>query len=236
MVSEQRIFNAGPSPWQHIQDADPALLDRLTPLPSRVIVPRIPLLVDQDGTGTCVAHAAYILYGHAYKTKYGAFPAIGEQEILAFYDLCKKVDADPDPYRYKGTWLTTALRVMRGSGYPLANGARGPKIIGYEFVGYDADSIRRSLAQHQTPVMYRIDWDYTWLSLPPSRIMLTPSGHILGGHALSSFGYDDAVAGGSDADRNSWGKWSSGGNGNCYFPYTMKEGHGLEAWRVTGIM
>jgi hypothetical protein len=237
LLSSQRIFNVPRTPLSEIHTEVTAMLDRIAALPSRVIVPRIPLLTNQDGYGTCVAQAAYILYGHAFKTKYGRFPAIGQDQIFAFYDLCKKVDGDPDPYRFKGTWLLTALRVMRGSGFPLADGTRGPKITGYEFVGWNADDIRRSLAQQQTPVLFRIDWDYKWMSLPPSRIMNVPSGHILGGHAMASFGYDDSVAGGSDADRNSWGRWSSGGNGNCYFPYGYKNAPtaGLEAWRVNGI-
>lgn len=231
----QRILNAFPTPASEIRVESATTIDRAVPMAARVIVPSIPLLVDQGDTGTCVAHAAYILYGHHFKQRYGKFPAIGEPEILKFYDLCKQVDHDPDPDRTHGTWLVTALRTMAGSGWPLANGKRGPRITGFEYVGDDYDTVKVAIAQYGDPILYRVDWDAGWFPLPANKIVRPPIGQIVGGHAMADFGYDDHINQQSDADRNSWGKWSSGGNGNCYFRGSYKASHGLEAWRVTGI-
>jgi hypothetical protein len=234
----QRILNAVPTPADEIKIEPVVTLDRALVMPPRLILPNIPPLQDQGATGTCVAHAAYVVYQHAHKSKYGRFAAIGEPEILRFYDLCKKVDGQPDPGRSMGTWLLTALRVMAGSGYPLANGTRGPRITGYEFVGDDYHDTRRAMAQYGSPILFRVDWDANWMYLPSSRIVKRPVGQIVGGHAMASFGYDDNLSGttaDADADRNSWGKWSVNGNGSCYFRSDWKIGHGLEAWRVIGI-
>lgn len=235
----QRILNAEPTPTSEIAVEPVVALDRVTPPPPRLVVPYIPPLVDQGGTGTCVAHAAYILYGHAYRRKYGRFPLITEPSILKFYDLCKKVDGQPDPNRVMGTWLLTALRVMAGSGFPLDDGSRGPRITGYEYIGDDYQDGKRALAQYQTPLLYRINWDAQWMYLPSTRIVKAPIGQTIGGHALSTFMYDDNLLGRpsdeADGDRNSWGRWSLNGNGNCYFRDNYKQGRGLEIWRVKGI-
>ncbi len=234
-----RVLNAGPTPPDEIRVEETVALDRTLVIPPKLVTPFIPPLVDQGGTGTCVAHAAYVVYGQAYKRKYGRFPAITEPSILAFYDLCKKVDGDPDPERMHGTWLLTALRVMAGSGFPLDDGSRGPRITGYEYVGDDYLDTKLAMAQYGTAIFYRIDWDYNWMYLPKSRILKAPIGMSIGGHALADFGYDDALLAtpgdAADADRNSWGAWSSGGNGNCYFRDHYKASAGLECWRVKGI-
>jgi hypothetical protein len=232
----QRLLNAVSTPQNEIRVEPVVTLDRALILPSRVVVPMIPPTQDQGGTGTCVAHAAYVLYAHHYKTKYGHFPLIGEPEILAFYDLCKIVDHDPDPDRTHGTWLVTALRVMAGSGWPLADGTRGPRITGYGYIGNSYADTKRALAQYNDPILFRVDWDANWMALPPNRVLRAPVGHIIGGHAMGDFGYDDSINLASDADKNSWGKWSTNGNGNCYFRGAYKEAANLESWRVTGIM
>jgi hypothetical protein len=234
----QRILNAERTPIAEIKTEPLVTLDRTLTLPTRVIVPMIPPLMDQGITGSCVAHAAYILYGHHYKQRYGRFPLIGEPEILKFYDLCKKVDGEPDPERIKGTYLLTALRVMAGSGWPLADGTRGPKITGYEYVGDDYMDVKRSIAQYNDPILFAIPWDANWISLPANRVLKRPVGQWIGAHAMADFGYDDnhAVAGEAYADRNSWGRWSSGGNGMAYIRDEYKQLWWLEAWRVKGIL
>jgi len=235
----QRILNVGPSSPLEIRVEETVVLDRALVLPEKKVVPFIPPLVDQEQTGTCVAHAAYILYGHAYKRKYGHFPPITEKSILAFYDLCKKVDHDPDPGRSHGTTLLTALRTMAGSGFPFDDGTRGPRITGYEYVGDDYNDVKLALAQFDTPVLFRLNWDANWMYLPTSKIVKPPVGQIIGGHAMADFGFDDNLLAVYDAlsyaDRNSWGKWSLNGNGNCYFKAAYKKDHGLEAWRVKGV-
>ncbi len=234
----QRILNADPTPPEEIKTEPVVTLDRAIVIPSRLVLPNIPPLMDQEG-GTCVAHAAYVLYGHHFKQKYGHFPAIGEPEILKFYDLCKKVDGQPDPNRIYGTTLLTALRTMAGSGYPLADGSRGPHISGYQYVGDDYNDTRLAMAQYRDPILFRVNWDANWMYLPVSRILKAPVGQWIGGHAMADYGYDDNLAGGTadaDADRNSWGKWSVNGNGSCYFRAEYKAKAYLEAWRVTGIL
>ena len=229
----QRILNAEPTPIGEIRNEQPAPLDRLASVtPGRVLLPNIPPVTDQGSEGTCVAHAAGGVYSWWYRQRYGKFPAIDQR---AFYDLCKKIDGQPDPERMLGTYLLTALRVMRGSGYPLVGGGRGPKITGYLYVGSVFDDLQRAIDQMRSPVLFRLDWDANWMYLPASRIVKAPVGQYIGGHALYSIGFDDSVNGESAIDRNSWGAWSSGGNGTCYFADRYKDTHGLEGWIVTGI-
>ena len=229
----QIIFNAKPTPASEIATEQRATLDLVT-LPSRVVVPMIPPRMNQEG-GTCVAHQAYVLYSHHYKQKHGRFPAIGEPEILKFYDLCVQVEGGNDPYRQFGIFMVTAFRVMRGSGFPLANGKRGPKITGFEYVGATYDAIRRSLGQYNDPVGVAFDYDANWMACPANRILRPPVGHSVGGHAEGAFVYDDAygLAGEVACLVNSWGKW--GPNGTAYIKDEYLAGRWVEAWRVTGI-
>lgn len=232
----QRILNAVPTPEAEITGEQRATLDLVT-LPVRKIVGMIPPRQDQGGTGTCVAHAAYILYGHHFKAKYGRFPLIGEPEILRFYDMCVAVEGRTDPERAFGIFSVTAMRVMKGSGWPLADGKRGPRIKGYEYVGNGYQQVRQSIAQYDDPVYVAMSWDAAWMGLPPSRILKVPVGQMIGGHALGAFGYDDAhpVAREALALMNSWGRWSAKGNGMCYQRDEYTTDRWFEAWRVTGM-
>lgn len=235
----QRIMVAPATDPADIRKEAQAPLDRAATFPSRILLGNKPVTLDQEG-GTCVAHAAYGVYSWWFKTKYGHFPAIGEQEVLKFYDLCKKVDGQPDPTRVMGTTLLTALRTMAGSGFPLANGQRGPHITGYHYVGSTAGSGRLALAQFMSPILFRINWDANWFSLPTNRVLKAPIGQVVGGHAMYEIGYDLSVntaAQGADIDPNSWGAWSNGGNGICYFgeAYKNRSQAQYECWQVTGI-
>lgn len=233
----QRILNAQPSEPSEVEKEEQAQLDRAATFPVRVVLTGVPPVRDQGNTGTCVAHGAYGVYSWWYKRKHGAFPPIGEASILAFYDLCKKVDGQPDPNRIYGTSALTALRVMAGSGYPLDNGTRGPKITGYHYVGPKAHDGRLALAQFGSPVMFSIGWDANWFYLPTSHILKAPVGQLVGGHLMYEYGYDLAVTTGCDLDRNSWGAWSSDGFPSCYFPERYKDSPDTwyECWQVTGI-
>lgn len=233
----QRILNAQPSPLDEIAKEEQAQLDRAATFPARIVLGGVPPARDQGNTGTCVAHAAYGLYAWWYKRKYGSFPAIGEEAILAFYDLCKRIDGDPDPGRTHGTTLLTALRVMKGSGFPLDGGGRGPKVSGYHYVGPKAHDGRLALAQFGSPILFALGWDANWFYLPTTHILKRPVGQIVGGHAMYDYGYDLGVTTGCDISRNSWGPWSSDGFTGCYFAETYKDGPGYwyECWQVTGI-
>jgi len=229
----QRILNVVPSPEAQIAEEERATLD-LVAWPSRVVVGMIPPRMNQEG-GTCVAHMAYVLYSHKFKEKYGRFPAIGEPEILKFYDLCLKVEGRTDPERMQGIYMTTAFRVMRGSGFPLADGKRGPHATGFQFVGNTYDEIKRSIAQYNDPVGVALSWDANWMSCPPTKVLRPPVGQIIGGHAFAAFVYDDnySTAGQVECNVNSWGlHW--GPNGTFY----LKDDYynrWIEAYRLTGI-
>jgi hypothetical protein len=199
-------------------------------------VPMIPPRMDQGATGTCVAHMAAVLYMHHFKQKYGRFPAIGEPEILKFYDMCVAVEGGNDPYRQFGIWMTTAFRVMRGSGFPLADGKRGPHTTGFQVVGNTYDEIKRSLALYNDPVGMALSWDANWMSCPASKVLRPPVGQDIGGHAFAAFVYDDAygTAGEVKGNVNSWGlHW--GPNGTFYLRDEYMVGRWVEAYRVTGI-
>jgi len=231
----QRIFNVEPSPEAQIAEEERATLD-LVAWPSRVVVPMIPPRMNQQG-GTCVAHMAYVVYSHKYKEKYGRFPLIGEPEILKFYDLCLKVEGRSDPERMQGIYMTTAFRVMRGSGFPLADGTRGPKAAGFQFVGNTFGEIKRSIAQYNDPVGLALSWDANWMSCPTSKILRPPVGQIIGGHAFAAFVYDDnySTAGPVECNVNSWGlHW--GPNGTFYLKDEYYGGRWVEAYRLTGIL
>lgn len=232
----QRIFNADPTPIGDISGEVAAPIDRAAPLSPRKQILPVPARLDQGATGTCVAMAARMVYCHAFRLKYGKWPAIGVPEVFAFYHLVRQaVNAPPDPGMGQGLTLQWALRTMKGSGYPLASGKRGPKITGYEYVGSTTDDAQRAVDQFSVPVLYRLDWDANWLYLARNRVLKAPVGHTVGGHAMSGWGYDIEVAGSSDIDANSWGKWSVDGSGMCYFPDAYKADRGLEIWRVVGI-
>jgi len=229
----QRILNVRPSPDAHIAETERATLDLVT-LPSRVVVGMIPPRMDQGATGTCVAHMAYVLYSHKFKEKYGRFPAIGEPEILKFYDMCVAVEGRTDPDRAFGIWMTTAFRVMKGSGFPLADGTRGPHTTGFQFVGNTYAEIKRSIAQYNDPVGVALSWDANWFVCPASKVLRPPVGQDAGGHAFGMFVYDDAyqTAGEVECGVNSWGKW--GPNGTFYLRDDYFN-RWVEAYRVTGI-
>lgn len=237
----KRPIVAPPSPPEAFETARHASLERASATAlSRILLPGVPARIDQQG-GTCVAHAARIVYGWWYRKLTGRVAPIGEDATLRFYDLCKRVDGDVDPDRTHGTTLWTALRVMRGSGFPLDDGTRGPHIAGYEYVGNDATAVRASLVDHRSPVLWRIDFDQRWLYLPASRILRAPGGTIIGGHAMAAVGFDDTIDApgpieGADIDANSWVPWSGYWGGICYFPGAYKTpARGFEAWRVIGL-
>lgn len=230
----QRILNAPVSPAVEVAVEPIAKLDRGGAVPDRLVLPNVPPLVDQGQTGTCVAHAAYGVYNWAYRQRYGAFAKL---DIMAFYDLCKQVDHDPDPGRWHGTTLLTALRVMAGSGFPLVGGGRAPRIGGYHYIGDDWADVQYALEQYRQPIFWRVDWDANWMYLPRSRVLKAPVGQAIGGHALYTFGYDKSVNQSADLDRNSWGPWSVAGNGSCYFADRFKtHERSVEAWQITSIL
>jgi hypothetical protein len=190
--------------------------------------------MNQEG-GTCAAHMAYVLYSHKFKEKYGYFPKIGEPQILQFYDLCVKVEGRTDPDRMTGIWMTTAFRVMKGSGFPIVGG-RGPKATGFQLVGNTFDEIKRSIAQYNDPVGVALTWDANWMSCPTSKVLRPPVGQDIGGHAFAAFVYDDnySVAGPVECNVNSWGlRW--GPNGTFYLKDEYYLGRWVEAYRITGI-
>jgi hypothetical protein len=231
----QRILNVQPSPETHIAEAERAALD-LVAIPSRVVVPMIPPRMDQGSTGTCVAHMAYVLYSHAYKQKYGRFPLIGTPEIFKFYDLCLRVEGRTDPERLFGLWMTTAFRVMKGSGYPLADGSRGPHTTGFQVVGNTYAEVKRAIAQYNDPVGMACTWDANWMVCPATKVLRPPVGQDIGGHAFAAFVYDDAyrTVGEVEGNANSWGlDW--GPNGTFYLRDEYMDGRWVEAYRLTGI-
>lgn len=235
----QRVMNVVPTPQEEIDKEEKAQLDRAAGFPVRVVLPFIPPVLDQQG-GTCVAHGAYVLYQQLYKTKYGHFAPITERGVLAFYDLMKKVENDPDPNRTHGAYLVTAMRVMAGSGFPFDNGTRGPKITGFHYVGNKAHDGRLALAQYRTPVLMGTGWDANWFYLPRTHILKAPVGQLVGGHAMGEIGYDLNVMpqlGGTDIDQNSWDGWCADGFGRCYFPESYKDrpDSWYEVWQATGI-
>lgn len=230
----QRLLNALPSDPAEMAFEPLAQLDRAAPLPpGRYVAPMVPPVTDQGSEGTCVAHAAGNVYGHWYRRRYGRYPALDQR---AFYTLVRRaVGAPPDPTFTQGLSLLWALRTMKGSGYPLADGSRGPRISGYALVGTVFDDLQRALWQTKSLVLARTDWDANWMWVSPStRIVKPPVGQIIGGHAVTFIGFDDAVNGEAGILRNSWGLgWA--GNGTAYMADRYVDTHRLEGWIVTGI-
>jgi len=179
---------------------------------------------------------AYNVYSHHHKEKYGRFPVIGVSEINAFYDLCVKVEGGYDPERVNGLWPVTAFRVMRGSGFPIAGGKRGPHITGFQYVGSTYADVKRSIAQYNDPVGMAVGWDAAWMTCPTNKVLRQPVGQLIGGHAFTAFVYDDnySTAGEAEGNANSWGlDW--GPNGTFYLRDDYLLDRWVEAWRITGI-
>jgi len=235
----QRIFNVRPSPPDEIDREERATftVERAAlDIPSgRTVVGMIPPRTDQGSLGTCIAHMSYVLYSHKFKEKYGRFPAIGIPEINAFYDLCVKVEGGYDPERTGGLWPVTAFRVMRGSGFPLAGGKRGPHITGFEYVGSTYADVRRSIVTFNDPVGVALSWDSAWMVCPTNKVLRPPVGQIIGGHGFAAFVRDDAYAGVGEVEGNvqSWGKW--GPNGTFYLRDDYLLDRWVEGWRIKGI-
>lgn len=229
----QRILNAEPSNPADIALEEQAPLDRVEPIPpGRIVLPLVPAATDQGTDGTCVAHAVGGVYAWWYRQRHGVFPKLDQR---AFYTLVRRaVGAPPDPTYSLGLTLLWALRTAKGSGYPLANGTRGPRITGFAYVGSHFDEIQRAIVQLRVPAVYRIDYDAQWFYLPANKILKPPIGQIVGGHAMYDFGFDDNVKGTGlecGIDRNSWGpEWAT-----VYFPDAYKDAAGLEGWIITGI-
>jgi len=201
-------------------------------LASRVVKTGMGPPLDQDGLPQCTTYAAVGLrQWHEKRDNHGVVPF--DPGVL--YGLVKGLE-DREDGVFDGAFLRDVLRIMKGSGTPLADGRRAGKIATYWRVADGTEAWRRALADPTLPPLYtRLDWDAAWMGLPLNRIMKPPVGRIVGGHAFLVFGYDDNVAGGSFLIRNSWGRWSTAGSGNAYLPYWYLANRDPEAWIAVDV-
>lgn len=224
-----RVLNADPSSPD--QRDFPFTADTAVPLERRFLVTGLGPLLDQGSTGTCVAHTgAGVRHWQEKRDGHGVIPI----DVLELYDLCKSIDGVADPARRLGTTLRTLLRVLKGSGTPLRGGGRAGRIAVYWRVTVSTSEIKRALLA-RGPLAARLDWDANWMRLPPNRVLRGPAGVTVGGHAFLLIGWDDDVNGGAWIIRNSWGRWSQGGNGNAYLAYRHTTGRRLEVWASTDV-
>lgn len=231
-----RLLNAEPSP----DDARDFVFagDTAAILPRRYIVPGMGPAYNQGSSGTCSSHgAAAVRVWQEKRDGKGVIPV----DIYRLYDLVKSVvDGQPDPGRTRGTTIRSVMRLMKGTGIPLRGQAppgAGGKIETYwRILGPSPAAtttlVKQALVAHG-PLMSRCDWDAAWMRLPINRVVKPPSGDIVGGHIWTLIGWDDDVDLGCWIIRNSWGRWSLGGNGNAYLARFYLADKRPEFWACT---
>jgi hypothetical protein len=154
----------------------------------------------------------------------------------ALYALVKDLERRETGLEFDGVYIRDVLRIMKGSGTPLQDGTRDGKISTYYRVPSGTAAFKAALFNSQVPLYFRIDWDRNWMSLPYNKVVKTPINDIIGGHALYIWGWDDNVNGGSWLIRNSWGRWSTAGNGNAYLAYRFLANRNPEAWVSVDVL
>jgi len=227
-------------------------------LPTQVnLIARMPSVRNQQGRGTCVAHAC----AAAREYLLGQESTAGDLSEQFLYWACKQRDGFPG----EGTFIKTAMAVLEddgvcteavwpynptkiadneGQGPPPANAkemAAGYRIAKGEPVEPRwVDELKKALANGK-PVAFAVPVYSYWLTEPVHtngdiRIPL-PSDKALGGHAMCMVGYQDDAdvpGGGYFLVRNSWGtswaKGSAAGAGYCRLPYAYMAQFGRSAY------
>ena len=228
----QRLLNALPSPpdprdYPHAPTSG-AQKDALL---SRFTLTGLGPVLDQGSTPECTCYSAVGWRQWQEKRDgHGVVPFAPD----ALYALVKALELKETGQQFDGAYLRDVLRILKGTGTPTASGAIDGKIATY--VRVDATSIpAMKAALTQGPLYVALSWDANWFYLPTTKVLRNPLGQNAGGHAVYLWGWDDDVNGGSWLLRNSWGKWSKGGNGNAYLAHRHFASHGWEAWLATDV-
>ena len=221
----QRILNALPSPPDPRDYPHVAETVTLAALPSRWTWAGLGPVLDQGSSPECTAYSAVGIRQWHEKRDANGLVAFSPSIL---YQRVKALELRETGYEWDGAYLRDVLRIMKGSGTPLTNGAQGGKIARYERVDLAVAPMKAALAAG--PLYVGLNWDAAWFRCPVTLMLAPPVGQIVGGHAVYVWGWDDTANGGSWLIRNSWGKPWDKGNGNAYLPYAHWATHAFEAW------
>lgn len=221
----QRILNVLPSPpddrdYPHVPEPASAAA-----LPSRYVLTGLGPVLDQGSSPMCVAYSAVGFRQWQEKRDGNGVVPFSPPKL---YELVKALELRETGTDFDGAYPRDALRILKGSGTPLADGTRDGKIASYYRVDHNSVAAMKA-ALHNGPLYVAMNWDAAWFYCPYNLILRNPIGQIVGGHAVYIWGWDDNVNGGSWLIRNSWGKWS-GRNGNAYLAFRHFASHGFESW------
>jgi hypothetical protein len=230
--------------------------------PQASLIARMPPVRNQQGRGTCVAHAC----AAAREYLLGPASPTGDLSEQFLYWACKQRDGVPG----EGTWIKVAMAVLRdqgvceeavwpynpnkipgneGQGPPPANAA--PEAAAYRIAKGDlveprwVDELKKALADGK-PVAFAVPVYNYWMTEP-----IRSSGDIrmplstdkaLGGHAMCMVGYQDDAevpGGGYFMVRNSWGtawaRQSAMAPGYCRLPYAYMAQLGRSAYTAVPL-
>ncbi len=228
--------------------------------PQANLIARMPPVRNQQGRGTCVAHAS----AAAREYLLGPESTAGDLSEQFLYWACKQRDGFPG----EGTYIKTAMAVLEDKGvcteaiWPYnptkiaGNEGQGPppagaeeKAAAYRIAKGEpveprwVDELKKALASGK-PVAFAVPVYGYWLTEPVRtngdiRIPL-PADKVVGGHAMCMVGYQDDASvpgGGYFLVRNSWGtSWarkSAAGAGYCRLPYAYMSQFGRSAYTAT---
>ena len=228
--------------------------------PQANLIGRMPPVRNQQGRGTCVAHASAAVREYLL----GPESTAGDLSEQFLYWACKQRDGFPG----EGTYIKTAMAVLEDEGvcpeaiWPYIptkiadNEGQGPppadaagKAAAYRIAKGEpveprwVDELKKALASGK-PVAFAVPVYGYWLTEPVRtngdiRIPL-PTDKSVGGHAMCMVGYQDDAdvpGGGYFLVRNSWGttwsKHSTAGAGYCRLPYEYMAQFGRSAYTAT---
>lgn len=204
--------------------------DRSREYPVAAVAPSEPQTVvwpcqtwlDQGSEGSCVGHAlAHVLACEPKPAPVDSAFAVG------VYHDAQRIDEFPggayagaDP-RMEGTSVLAGVKTVRRRGL----------VSSYRWA-FGADDLRRGLLCG--PAILGVTW-YAGMSRPRSGGIVTPTGTVMGGHAICCRGYD--AQRGLFVLRNSWGRrW--GADGDCLISFAdmgrLLQGRGEACFPVKG--
>jgi C1A family cysteine protease len=205
----------------------------------------MPPIVDQGQEGSCPANAmAYMLGGIQIKDIKGKLKSDLEFDPDLFFPYARQFGYYVDRVLMNtvnedsGSTLSIAFRAAQQFGacreitWPYSNSmyqkpsneayaeaSLHKPLTGYALDNTDLNQLKACLLAGY-PFVFGMEICSNFFETGSNGIVSLPSGTVAGAHAMSVFGYDDNLNGGSFIVPNSWGVgWAD--KGVCYIPFSM---------------